>query len=45
VKAYLPMCLNWTPVNISGLNREELLKDNIKYLLLRNGMAVLLMHK
>jgi len=26
--------------NISGLNREELLKDNIKYLLLRNGMAV-----
>lgn len=26
--------------NINSLNREELLRDNIKYLLLRNGMAV-----
>ncbi|OPY25498.1 MAG: hypothetical protein A4E27_00923 [Methanobacterium sp. PtaU1.Bin242] len=26
--------------NISSLNREELLKDNVKYLLLRNGMEI-----
>lgn len=26
--------------NISGLNREQLLKDNIKYLLIRNGMDI-----
>lgn len=26
--------------NITGLNREQLLKDNIKYLLLRNGMEI-----